>query len=79
MTNISIIKSIAIEHTIPHEFTSTGAWNIIPYNSHGIGKLKIIQNIQYFRGGFLLLLLFSLEIEREEDESGGTLLQSIDF
>lgn len=65
MTNISIIKSIAIEHTIPHEFTSTGAWNIIPYNSHGIGKLKFIQNKQAIQSGFFS---FEMEIKLEGED-----------
>lgn len=39
MTNSSIINSMAIEHIIPHELTSTGAWKMIPYKSHGMGRL----------------------------------------
>lgn len=34
------MNRMAIEHTIPHELTSTGAWNTMPYNSQGIGKLQ---------------------------------------
>lgn len=57
-TKTSIINNMVMEQTMPTEFTSTGASQIIPQSSQGIGKLHY--QTQQLVSSYLIIIVHAI-------------------